>query len=227
MAKRFELVSLALCPYVQRSVITLKHKKIDYTLTPIEFDALPEWFDKVSPLGKVPVLLVREPGAKEPVAIFESAVINEYLDEVTPPALLPRDPLAKAYERAWVAVSGDLLMSAYTMMTSKDAAELAEAQKETFEILGRVEEALPGGRYFTGDKFSLVDAAFAPFFMRVLMFKNLRADNLWARLPKTRKWAESLLELPEVRDSVAPDFKERFVAYLENNGGAWASQATR
>src|SRR5262245_51434236 len=119
--KSFELVSFDLCPYVQRSVITLKHKKIDFKLTLIDLAAPPEWFNRISPLGKVPLLLVRdsEKGG-EPVALFESAVINEYLDEVTEPRLLPADPLEKARERAWVAVSAEILMSMFSIMTSSD-----------------------------------------------------------------------------------------------------------
>ena len=93
---KFELVSFDICPYVQRSVITLKHKKIDFKLTFIDLEKPPEWFNKISPLGKVPLLLVRNSESEKPTVLFESAPINEYLDEVTPDSINSKDPIQKA-----------------------------------------------------------------------------------------------------------------------------------
>lgn len=219
----FELVSFDLCPYVQRSVITLKHKKVDYKITYIDLANPPEWFTHASPLGKVPLLFVRMSGTgTEPVVLFESAVINEYIDEVTPPSLLPKDPLEKARDRAWVAVSGEMLMTMYTFMSTTDPAEITEASQELWETLARVEDAVSGGNTFSSHGFSLTDAAFAPVFMRILMMKSLRDDSHWKSLPKTRKWAEALLLLPEVRNSVIPEFKQKYAAFLKEKGLASA-----
>jgi len=220
----FELVSFDICPYVQRSIITLKHKKLDFKLTVIDLSKPPEWFEKLSPLGKVPLLLVRGAPQNEPTAIFESAIINEYIDEVTPPSLLPKDPLEKARERAWVAVSGELLYSMYTFMTSKDGAETQEAAQEIWDTLSRVEDVVRGEKTFSANGFSLLDAAFAPVFMRLLMMRSFRDSAEWKRLPKTRRWADSILALPEVRDSVVPDFKQRYVDYLKKNGSPAVSE---
>ncbi len=73
-----ELISFNLCPFVQRSVITLNKKGIDYKITYIDLADKPDWFLALSPLGKVPVLKHGDE------VLFESAVINEYLDEITP-----------------------------------------------------------------------------------------------------------------------------------------------
>ncbi len=69
-----KLISFKICPYVQRSVITLKEKNVDFDIEYIDLANKPEWFLKISPLGRVPVLQVGEE------VLFESAVINEYLD---------------------------------------------------------------------------------------------------------------------------------------------------
>jgi glutathione S-transferase len=220
---QLELVSFDICPYVQRSVITLKHKKIDFKITYIDLANPPEWFNKASPLGKVPLLLVRNSSTSEPTVLFESAVINEYIDETTSPQLLPRDSLQRARERAWIAVSGELMTNFYPIMSSRDEAEIKEAKQEIWDILSKVEEAVSGGSFFTST-FSLVDAAFAPMFQRFLMLKPFRDDPEWKKLPKTRKWAEALLALPEVRDSVVPDFKERYVSFLTKREFPIASQ---
>lgn len=53
-----ELVSFKICPFVQRSVIALNEKNIDYKITYIDLASPPDWFNEISPLGKVPVLKV-------------------------------------------------------------------------------------------------------------------------------------------------------------------------
>jgi glutathione S-transferase len=219
--QKLELVSFDVCPYVQRSVITLKHKKVDFKLTFIDLESPPEWFNKISPMGKVPVLLVRENGGGEPVVLFESAVINEYLDETTPPSVQPQDALQRAREKAWVAVAGDILGNLFSWMTS-EGDEAKEVASDIWGVLARVEDTLPGGRYFSKRGFSLVDAAFAPAFMRMLMMRSVRDDSRWQKLPKTLAWANALLELPEVRDSVIPEFRKRYIEVLKKYGSPLA-----
>lgn len=221
-----ELVSFDICPYVQRSVITLLHKKVDFKLTFIDLQDPPSWFAKRSPLGKVPLLFVREEGEKsEPVTLFESAVINEYVDEITPPMSMPREPLRRAFERAWIEVSGELLGGMFSIQFAEDEAAAKEARADFWSTLDRLEEILPGGKFFRGGEFSLVDSAYAPMFMRMLMFKPMIQDPHWrSKLPKTRRWAESLLELREVRESVTPELKQKFAAYLKKRGSPWAEQ---
>jgi glutathione S-transferase len=76
---RLELVSHALCPYVQRAVIALTEKGIPFTRTVVDLADKPDWFTALSPLGKVPLLKV------DGAVLFESAVICDYLDETIEP----------------------------------------------------------------------------------------------------------------------------------------------
>ncbi len=78
MTEKLKLISHKLCPYVQRAVISLTEKGVPFQRIDIDLDNKPEWFLKISPLGKVPVLQV---GDK---VVFESAVILEYLEETQP-----------------------------------------------------------------------------------------------------------------------------------------------
>jgi glutathione S-transferase len=220
----FELISFELCPYVQRSVITLKYKNINFKTTFIDFENPPAWFNQVSPLGKVPVLLIREKDGQDPVALFESAVVNEYLDEVTPPLLQLKDPLKKASERAWIEVAGEVIALIYTIMVSPDLKEVENSLDEIWSIFDRFEDVLPGGQYFRGDQFSLVDAAIAPAFQRLFLYKPVVEDPHWNQLPKTRLWANSLLKLPVVRDSLISDFNQKFATYVKKEGGVWSNQ---
>src|SRR3982751_1822215 len=90
------LISHKLCPYVQRAVIALTEKGVPFERIDIDLANKPDWFLKVSPLGKTPVLLVGDH------AIFESAVILEYLEETQPKPLHPADALRRAEHRAYI-----------------------------------------------------------------------------------------------------------------------------
>src|SRR4051794_30341009 len=96
MSGGLTLVSHALCPYVQRAAIVLKEKNVAFERVDVDLAHKPDWFLRLSPLGKTPVLVV------DGEALFESAVICEYLDETRPPRLHPPDALARARERAWM-----------------------------------------------------------------------------------------------------------------------------
>lgn len=90
----FHLISHDLCPYVQRAVIVLTEKQIAHRRSYIDLANKPDWFARLSPLGRVPVL---ETGG---AVVFESQVIAEYLDEITAGTLHPTDPLEKARHRS-------------------------------------------------------------------------------------------------------------------------------
>src|SRR5260370_28557101 len=65
-------------------------KGVAFERIDIDLAKKPDWFLAISPLGKTPVLQVGD------VAIFESAVILEYLEETQPKPLHPADPLRRA-----------------------------------------------------------------------------------------------------------------------------------
>ena len=78
------LCSFKTCPWVQRAAIVLRAKKVAYEITYIDRDKRPDWFLKMSPHSKVPVLVL---DGKD--ALFESNAIAEYLDETAAPRLHP------------------------------------------------------------------------------------------------------------------------------------------
>jgi glutathione S-transferase len=206
------LISFKTCPFVQRAVITLKHKNIDFDITYIDLADPPDWFIELSPLQKVPVLEIDDE------VLFESAVINEYLDEITGGDLQPRDPLARAKNRAWVEVASNMLGNLYMMKMSKDEEAYLRYRGTLEDQLQRVEKRLGDGPWFNGDKFSLADTAFAPFFRQNSVAQGRLSVIDAARTPKVAAWAERLLALPEVRDSVVDEFEDLYIAALQKNG---------
>ena len=56
------LIRKASCPYVQRVEIALAEKQAEYATIFVDTADKPDWFTRISPLGKVPVLKVERPG---------------------------------------------------------------------------------------------------------------------------------------------------------------------
>jgi len=206
------LISFKTCPFVQRAVITLKHKQIDYDITYIDLADPPDWFLQLSPLKKVPVLKIDDE------VLFESAVINEYLDEITGADLQPKDALQRARNRAWVEFASNMLGNLYMMKMSKDEAHYNRYRDTLVEQLQRVENRLGDGPWFNGEHFSLADTAFAPFFRQNSVAHNQMSVLDPQSTPKVAAWAERLLALPEVRESVVDDFEDLYLAAMRKNG---------
>lgn len=217
---KLELISFKLCPFVQRTVITLLHKDVPYEITYIDINNPPEWFAAVSPLGKVPVLKVNED-----TVLFESAVIQEYVDEITPPSLMPRDALVKAQNRAWISFGGEVLMAMQGMVKACEA-DFEGAKGKLQGLLGRVAEAHGGGEWFNGDDFALIDAAYAPVFMRLNLIKENCGVDLLEGQPVLAAWSERLLALPSVQHSVVEEFPQMYRMMIKKMGGWLSDQIT-
>ena len=209
------LISFKTCPFVQRAVITLKHKQIDFDIEFIDLADPPDWFLELSPLQKVPVLEV------DGEILFESAVINEYLDEITGGELQPKDPLARARNRAWIEFASDMLGNLYNMKMAQDEDRYRRFRERLVDQLGRVEKRLGDGPWFDGDNFSLCDTAFAPFFRQDSVAGGKLSVLDAETMPKTAAWAERLLALPEVRESVVDEFEDLYLAAMRKNG-SWS-----
>lgn len=215
---RFELISFKLCPFVQRAVIVLRHKAIDHKVTFIELSDPPAWFREISPFGKVPLLRV-----DRDTVLFESSVIAEFLDEVTPGRLLPEDPLARAQARGWIEFGSACLWPLRDITTATTREEVAGVAGGLASKLDRLEGALTGAPYFLGPDFSLVDAAYAPLFHRLSYFEGLWPILDPARWPKLATWSNSLLTLPTVQGALVPDFTDLMNALVQRRQGYLAS----
>lgn len=155
-------------------------------------------------MGKVPVLRVGD------AVLFESAVICEYLDETSPPVLHPSDPLAKAVNRGWVEFSSELFIDLYRLAHAGEVDEFNQRCREARAKLERLEQQLGEGPFFNGPEFSLVDAAIAPAFQRILLMSEFRPLGLLEHLPKVAAWSQALLDRASVRNSVVPEFTGLF-----------------
>jgi glutathione S-transferase len=206
-----KLISFALCPFVQRSTITMNYKKVDYDIEYIDLANKPDWFLKISPLGKVPVLQVGDE------VLFESAVINEYVDEISNDSLHSKDPLVKAKERAFIELASATTFN-YFQGVSATTQENYVPHKELFEKnFGRILDEFKGP-YFRGEEFSLVDTSVIPLIQRLFLSKSFVEDINLSKDQRTKlsQWAESTLTLEAVKNSVPKGFEQDYNSYLTN-----------
>lgn len=210
-----ELISFKLCPFVQRSVITLMYKNVDFDITYIDLEKPPAWFLSISPFGRVPALRVENSDV-----LFESAIINEYIDEITPPMLMPTDPLIKAKARSWIQFGEACLFDQYHLMACESDTEwdtLVDKIQSQFVKLEAVID--PDGPGFFKEQFSLVDAAFAPLFMRYALLNEPDKILSPKDFPRLYRWSTWTLNQSAVKKSVVDDFQELYRAYLMKKGG--------
>ncbi len=215
-----ELVSFKLCPYVQRAVIALKEKQVSYNITYIDLADPPEWFLDISPLGKVPLLKV------DGDVLFESAVISEFIDETTEGSLHPEDAFLRAKNRSWIEYASSCLEVLFTLNTSADEDEFNDAVETMREHLGRVEDIIENSPFFNGDSFSLIDAAFAPLFMRLDLLEKLASVTTCENLPKVCAWRDQLMQRGSVQQSVVEEFPMIYKGMLRMKGGVAGSRVS-
>ncbi|MHC1943543.1 glutathione S-transferase family protein [Bradyrhizobium sp. UFLA06-06] len=209
-----KLISHKLCPYVQRAVIALREKGVPFERIDIDLANKPDWFLKISPLGKVPVLVVTRDDGKE-VALFESNVICEYIEETQAGAKLhPENALTRAEHRAWMEFGSAILGDLWGLETATDAAAFESKRQAVAAKFARVEAALGAGPFFAEQNFSLVDAVFAPIFRYFDLFDQLTDLAVFTHTPKLRAWRSALAQRPSVRSAVSPDYPALLHAFL-------------
>lgn len=206
----YRLISHDLCPYVQRAAITLTEKNVPFERTYVDLADKPEWFRRVSPLGKTPLLIV------DGQVLFESAVICDYLDEVEAPRLHPADPLARARHRAWIEFASATLNTIAAFYRAPDAAVLERERRALSEKFALLEQQLSrhDGPYFAGAAFSLVDAAFAPVFRYFDTFDEIRDFRFFSGCARVSEWRARLAGRPSVRTSAVADYAQRLRVFL-------------
>jgi glutathione S-transferase len=208
MAQKLTLISHTLCPYVQRAAIVLAEKNIAFECIDIDLAAKPDWFLKISPLGKTPVLLV------DGQPIFESAVICEYLEETTDNKLHPSDPLLRAQHRGWMEFGSATLNSTAGFYAAADDMQLAAKVVDIRAKFLQLEATLGAGPFFAGDHFSIVDAVFGPVFRYFDTFDAIEDFGFFAATPKVRAWRAALSARPSVRQAVREDYADLMRTFL-------------
>jgi glutathione S-transferase len=174
------------CPYARRTRIVLYEKQIDFDVYEVDLSNKGEEFLSVSPYGKVPVLAVNG------ISLYESNVVNEYLDEVhETPRLMPANPEQRALARSWMAFADDYFFPfifRIRMGSQRGFSEeqVQEAREKLQGALSRLERQLEGKEYLMGE-YTLADIAHAGNFHRLRELAE-RGDVPLQKYPNVVTW---------------------------------------
>jgi glutathione S-transferase len=178
------------CPYARRSRIVLHEKGMDFDVHEVDLANKSEEFLSASPTGKVPVIVV------DGDSIYESNVVNQYLDEVMDgPKLMPEDPKRRAYARIWMSFADtDFFPAVFVASVGRERGFSEDRISEAFEkleaALRKLEERLEGREYLA-DEFSLADVAHAGNFVRLRELEE-RGEASLETYPNVAAWMERL-----------------------------------
>lgn len=188
------------CPYGMKVRIVLAEKDMDCDVVTVDLQSGQHRqieFLKLNPFGRVPVLV------DEDCVIYDSTIINEYLDDEYPePALRP----AASDERARVRLLEDYADTAFTLPAmalqselakapgARDEARVKAARDVVIRSLEMLNRELADREYLGGETFSLADVAFAPM---VLQLDKLGV-NLDSTLKNVKAWAQRLASRPSI-----------------------------
>jgi glutathione S-transferase len=188
-----QLFSAKACPYAHRTRLVLAEKRVPFALHEIDLQNKPANFLAVSAYGKVPAI------EHDGVHLYESAVINEYLEEVFPePRLLPVGAAQRALARIWIDYANTRFVQAYgALLRAPDADAERAARAALNDTLGFLErEGLAklskGGPYFFGESISLVDLTFYAWFERLPALTHYRSYALPRELTRLAAWQDAV-----------------------------------
>lgn len=211
MHATLQLISHELCPYVQRSVIVLKEKDIPYQRLDIDLGNMPEWFKALSPMQRVPLLRVNDNKA-----LFESAVICEYLDEITKDSMHPQDPFEKARHRAWIEFGSGILDDIGSLYNAPDK-ESYESKRDEIrhKFITLEQEITEHGKYFQGNTFHVIDAVYGPIFRYFDVLEQRTDLGIFTDLKKVTRWRQNLAQRDSVRQAVSQHYPALLLEFVE------------
>lgn len=157
-----------------------------YELIEVDLKNKPEDLVRQNPYGKVPVLVDGDG------VIYESAIIDEYLDEKFPEVrLMPKDLLLRAKARIWVDFMSTRLHAAASDITHNREPDKARAHMK--QHLTALDKEMAGRKYIVGE-YSLADVSFVPFYTRRERYGTVIDDNY----PNLKRWGDGLIARPQV-----------------------------
>jgi stringent starvation protein A len=189
------------CPFCQKVRVVLAEKDLEFEKVLVDLrkqeQKAPE-FLRLNPYGKVPVLV------DEDEVIYDSTIINEYLEEEYPlPRLMPEDSQGRARVRLLEDYCDNSFIPPTTMLLAqlrkpeaeRDTQRVEQAREELRRCLYHLRDHLDGSEYLVGPEFTLADASFAP---RMMVIGRLGFEFEPALAP-VQAWLDRIRSRPSVR----------------------------
>ncbi len=190
------------CPFSHRCRLVLFEKGMDFEIREIDLFNKPEEINEMNPYGQVPILVERD------LVLYESNVINEYIDERFPhPQLMPSEPVARARVRLFLLNFEKEIFSHVSYLEdfrrNKTENQLKDTRQAIHDRLLQISPLFIKNKYMLGDEFSMLDVSIAPLLWRL--------DHYGISMPKSAapllKYAERVFSRPSFIDALTPSEK--------------------
>ncbi|BBO59202.1 glutathione S-transferase N-terminal domain-containing protein [Mycoavidus sp. B2-EB] len=196
------LYSGATCSFSQRCRVVLFEKGMDFEIRDVDLFNKPEDISVMNPYGQVPILVERD------LILYESNIINEYIDERFPhPQLMPSDPAQRARARLFLYnFEKELFVHVSTLETAKGRSTDKIYEKARQAIRDRLTQLAPifvKNKYMLGEDFSMLDVAIAPLLWRLEYF----GIDLSKNTAPLMKYAERIFSRPAFIEALTPSEK--------------------
>jgi len=161
-------------PYSHRTRIVLFEKDVECQIVDVDVSKKPRELADYNPYNQVPTMVDRD------LVLYESHIINEYLDERLPhPPLMPVDPVSRARARLMLLRFDRDWYSLLTTVMTGDKRSATKARNTIRDGLTVISPVFKDHPYILGEEFSLVDCSLAPILWRL--------DYFGISLPKQAK----------------------------------------
>lgn len=192
--------------------IMLEECGMPYNLMPVDIgggDQFSAEFLRISPNNRMPAIVDHEPmGGGEPLAIFESGAILEYLADKSG-QFLPTDPRGRYDVLQWVhwqmANLGPMMGNAnhfknYGKNIADDPRQLEYGTKrfvgEVDRLSGVMDAQLSANEYLAGANYSIADMITWPW---AFLIGRLIDETMWETYPHLKRWVDLVAERPKVQ----------------------------
>ncbi len=193
------LFSTPTCHRCHRTRIVLAEKGITYEVVDVDSNSLPEDLLDLNPYNTTPTLVDRE------LVLYQSQVINEYLDERFPhPPLMPVDPVSRAKSKIALYRMDKDWYTLVDQIESADAATADKARKRLAESLTASAEIFAFKPFYLSDEMSLLDCAIGPLLWRLPVY----GIELPAQAKAVVDYAHRLFEMDTFQKSLSDAERE-------------------
>ena len=189
--------------------IMLEECGLDYTIIPVDIgggDQFKSDFLRISPNNRMPAIIDHAPAdGGDPVAIFESGAILEYLADKTT-KFLPAKPRERARVQQWVhwqmANLGPMMGNVshfknYAKELVDDPSQLVYSTNrfvnEVDRLCGVMDAQLAANQYLAGSEYTIADMATWPW---ATFIDRLINEQMWEKFPSIKYWVDHLRKRP-------------------------------
>ena len=200
-----KLIASLTSPYARKVRIALAEKKIEYDLIQESPWAAGTSVPSYNPLGKIPVLVL-----DDGTTLFDSRVIVEYLDTVSPVSrLIPEPKRQRIVVKRWEALADGICDAAAAIVlenkrpeTQRSSEWIDRQQQKVVLAVRELATELGDRTWCNGEGYSLADIATGC----ALGYLDLRQPSLdWrVQYPNLLKFAERLVKRRSFHDTVPP-----------------------